>query len=309
MSQKRKETAMKVKYGLPLLGFAVLALLLVPTPTHAMYVDGMNLYQYVQSNPVNRVDPMGTWSGTVHADITMKVAGEKFQKVRFTPAMDDKTGKWVVKQLQAYNKAVDSQYFWEMKWHYNSDYIADRWNPNDPDHARWQRTTDRVVDVWYAVNISMKRDQAASLIAAAKANKDVKTNCQRSLEILGNLDHAYQDFFSHAMRESSKHIGTKAGEKRTGAAYNSKWDGFEIWSKGGGPDPDNRGGYLPSSYAFWHDEAAHPGGSEPVVPGSDEAKKREKAAIEFQTKIYTNRGAEGWSIQAWWSACCQAMKK
>ena len=50
---------MKRTSGLLLLA-TLTALLLAPTPAHARYVDGMNMYQYVRSNPVRYVDPNGT---------------------------------------------------------------------------------------------------------------------------------------------------------------------------------------------------------------------------------------------------------
>lgn len=34
------------------------------------YVDGMNLYEYAISNPIQRVDPRGLWSENVHRDLT-----------------------------------------------------------------------------------------------------------------------------------------------------------------------------------------------------------------------------------------------
>lgn len=38
------------------------------------YADGMNLYQYVRGNPVNRVDPHGLWSKELHSETTEQVA-------------------------------------------------------------------------------------------------------------------------------------------------------------------------------------------------------------------------------------------
>ena len=38
------------------------------------YVDGMNLYEYVGSNPITHVDPRGLWDKDVHRDDTTKMA-------------------------------------------------------------------------------------------------------------------------------------------------------------------------------------------------------------------------------------------
>ncbi len=45
------------------------------------YVDGMNLYQYVKSSPLNGVDPLGLWNESMHfaatKDIGTPIVGEK----------------------------------------------------------------------------------------------------------------------------------------------------------------------------------------------------------------------------------------
>ena len=47
-----------------------------PTGTK-QYADGMNLYQYVQSNPVIRGDPTGLWGAVIHRDKTTEWAKGK----------------------------------------------------------------------------------------------------------------------------------------------------------------------------------------------------------------------------------------
>lgn len=54
----RKGTIMKRTTALALLGLA--CLMAMPSIAHARYRDGMNLYQYVESSPVGRIDPSGT---------------------------------------------------------------------------------------------------------------------------------------------------------------------------------------------------------------------------------------------------------
>jgi len=38
------------------------------------YVDSMNLYEYVSSNPINRIDSMGLWGGNIHNSATRRWA-------------------------------------------------------------------------------------------------------------------------------------------------------------------------------------------------------------------------------------------
>ena len=38
------------------------------------YADGMNLYEYVRSNPLRHVDPRGLWGYDVHHDLTLELA-------------------------------------------------------------------------------------------------------------------------------------------------------------------------------------------------------------------------------------------
>ena len=55
----RKGTMMKRTKGPVFVGLAYL--LVMPCLAHAGYRDGMNLYQYVESNPTRYVDPQGAW--------------------------------------------------------------------------------------------------------------------------------------------------------------------------------------------------------------------------------------------------------
>jgi len=279
----------------------------------AGYVDGGNLYLSRRGNPVMHVDPTGLWSNE-HRTITSEAAGDTFQRVTFRPAMDSTVGGKIVTQLQNHNMNVDTWYALSMPWHYNSPYVANRWNPRD-EAASWRQfAKDLEYDGLYWQNIASNRAQVAALITKARTYKSmgrgVNFECRRALEIMGNLDHAYQDFFSHSQWTASAHVGTKAGEKRTPPYINSKWDGFEIWTKGYSPTPEQRESIFPSSFALTHNEAAHPTGFTEPVGNSTELDLRYRAAIAFQEQIYMNRSVESWSIQAWWEACnCWAKEK
>ena len=39
-----------------------------------LHPDGMNLYQYVTSNPTGRLDPLGLWGQAIHKELTYKLA-------------------------------------------------------------------------------------------------------------------------------------------------------------------------------------------------------------------------------------------
>jgi hypothetical protein len=55
---------------LPLLAIGVL--LATSTPAQARYVDGMNVYQYVHSNPAGYVDPQGLTADAPRASADMQ---------------------------------------------------------------------------------------------------------------------------------------------------------------------------------------------------------------------------------------------
>lgn len=81
------------------------------------YRDGMSLYQYVRSNPINRVDPTGQWSKDLHYqatyDAAMKV-GYSDKCARVLASWDQGVDDWTGASLFTwyhFNKDVDGNPF------------------------------------------------------------------------------------------------------------------------------------------------------------------------------------------------------
>jgi len=112
------------------------------------------------------------------------------------------------------------------------------------------------------------------------------------LEALGRLSHSWQDFFGHAVRIDMKgatHINEKGTRKGETGSENSNWPGFNAFSAGMSADPDSRGGFMPSSYAFPLKShplnltffAEHPRVYEPIAEKSAEFTARVNAMNTF----------------------------
>lgn len=127
------------KSTLALVGLA--CLMAMPPIAHARYLDGMNLYQYVGSNPTNRVDPQGLWSDKVHYTGTYNMAKD----VGFSPEC--------AKILADWDQGVDdwtgaSLFTW---YHFNKDVNG---NPYACGRDCWfQRRWDKGVDKLKRANV------------------------------------------------------------------------------------------------------------------------------------------------------------
>jgi hypothetical protein len=78
------------------------------------YRDGMNLYQYVRNNPVNRVDPKGLWSKDLHAGTTDQVA----QAIGYSQRCRE--------VLAAWNRGVDDWSGASLFPEYHFNFVSDR---------------------------------------------------------------------------------------------------------------------------------------------------------------------------------------
>jgi hypothetical protein len=247
----------------------------------------MNLYQYVRGNPGILKDPSGAWTPGEHGEITPLA----FDGVQFSPSLSGDALRFVRDELVSNNKGVDVWYLASMRWHYLSHYNA---------NSDRQLQEDQEYDRLYWENILERRGRVVHYLSEAKKKGFwYGSNCKRALQIIGNIDHTYQDFFAHAKREAC------AGPTAFGDATK---DAFLVWTGTAAltPKPDKRNGVSPSSYSYWHDKAAHASSTEPVR-NTDERERRWKKAIEFQNEIY--RSGEQWSIQAWWETCSCWVRK
>jgi len=121
-------------------------------------------------------------------------------------------------------------------------------------------------------------------ISKDKANAD---NCKTSLEILGKISHAWQDYYAHAIRK----------ETQPGVItyYNSEPGAIE-------GSPDNIGtSIVPSKFGyfgwdFWNTNLSEHGMTEPGFRAPDTS-TRLSLAQDFVTQKYS------FHLTKWWEAC------
>lgn len=151
----------------------------IPRDPVGRYRDGMNLYQYVQSNPITRVDPDGLWGRETHYGKGGIVMG--------TYDIADKVGfnKRCAEVLAAWNQGVDDM---------TSAVLFPQYH-FDPGRAeaytrRWNRGVKKLNEakVWFGFQPSV----------------------YDGLARIGEALHSYQDGFSHTAKHHAdtpwKHI-------------------------------------------------------------------------------------------------------
>jgi hypothetical protein len=149
--------------------------------------------------------------------------------------------------------------------HYNRDVVA-----NDDD--TYKKESDKAYGDYVA-------SESAAFLGNFKQSKltdpFTKEQCDATLRNIGLLTHSWQDFFAHAI------------------GRNGSWD---IWSKDGKGDPEQRDSVWPSSYNIGGG-GEHPATEEPILELSPEYAARYKAASAYVAKQL------GSMIPLWYSKC------
>ncbi|MBL7222012.1 MAG: hypothetical protein ISS69_18030 [Phycisphaerae bacterium] len=269
-----------------------------PTGTN-QYADGMNLYEYVRSDPVNRVDPTGLWSDKYHDDMTKHAWSAVKTQLDAIHKVDAVTLRYVQHRLKVDNDAIDNMVnFFNLPLHFNSDVMG-----NGKGNDQWQEY--KAAKTRYRTVIKEHEDSInKELKDAAKSSEGWRSNqCRRALWKIANLDHIYQDFFIHviSVKNTSKDPEKPVLEKS-----------WLIWDNGNSPTPDNIGlDQFPSSYRmFGLPVGDHPRFGERVKADvkryKSEFDARLKAAKKFSAKIYAEQGS---AIKRWWKICwCDAQR-
>ncbi|MCG3181554.1 MAG: hypothetical protein BIFFINMI_03950 [Phycisphaerae bacterium] len=149
------------------------------------YADGMNLYQYVVSNPARFTDPYGLWSGDDHTALTKASFDQAFPIKVAGKLLECKNH--IVDRLVAANLSQDKgQSFKENKRHYNR-------NINQaPAQA------DAAYTTYLAQEIKTFEDGLGK-VKWQCVNKDEQATCGDALNAIGRLAHSWQDFYAHAV--------------------------------------------------------------------------------------------------------------
>ena len=208
---------------------------------------GLDLYGFVENNPINKFDYLGLWKD--HRAQTR----DMFNSLDFS--VNEECKKKILDRLIKANKGQDNPLNkWSPVWSY---WTAPLWdNPRHFNRDGKQTPTQGLDEYKKYVKEEMK---IINRLMELDAEKTKWKDCKNGLDALGRLLHTWQDFFAHAYHPVH---------------------GWDAWENGGGGTPSEPGALYPSSYP-----GEHPTVSEPLDPNSEEYKKRYEASEEYTKKM------------------------
>jgi hypothetical protein len=228
----------------------------------------------VSGNPLNYVDPSGSWKSGGHKEL-LKKSYDRFWQWRAQQrgaggSPGSKCSAGIYDILETADLSQDSgQAFNENFRHYNRDLNE------DPGGAK-KKFQDYIAKEISWFNYEMNQ------VEGKRDNDAKKQPCINALWSLGRVTHTWQDYYAHALLASN------------GSAV--------AWSVGITGSPDNDNAKLrPSSWGNWHNWGEH-GGSEPASrdkPGGEQKRKDDAENFVFgKYKTYLHQ----WYNKCW--CCC-----
>lgn len=226
---------------------------------------GANVYAAVKNDPVRRVDALGRFSTADHEALTESSFMDSINGLSI-PVSEGCMSR-MLGILDKANQQQDLLHLGDQKRHFNRDYI----NPEGDE----ERVTNR--QLWWG------HFQGYLVAEASTFNNELVgwfwiPQCKSALKTLGRMSHSWQDFYGHAIHETSGFAGN-------GGAFTAS--------------PDAPGAYWPSSYSIWPwDVSEHPPFNlgEPTFPPAEYAARR-AAARQYVKGQFDNY------LNAWLSRC------
>jgi len=217
---------------------------------------GENYYGFCDNDPVGSFDTFGLWRSRAGFTEHRQLTKASFDAVITPfPVVSEQCKKKMLKILQDTNDKQDTgAYLDQLERHYNRPYV------------RKENATTAAANrvIWhnrYEALLGQELDQYFKHLSNGR--------CKPALESLGALTHFWQDYYSHAIHQTT---------------------GFSTATIAGSPDSGG-GPYWPSSYAGFWIGAEHPASisaAEPFPENTPVWQVRWNAAIQFVQDKYFN---------------------
>ena len=181
---------------------------------------GWNLYGLVGNDCIDQFDLFGLWGGSDHERMTRGA----WETVTLPSAYKGKMADLLVKE----NKRVDDEWMDDNYWHFNRGLKEDV-------------TTAKTA---YISKLCGKENEVQTYLANPSLS-----SCEKAFRVMGNLSHAFQDYYSHAIDiksdGSAMTIGLvtgtpdSPGQSMKPASWGGVGDsGEHKWSEPGNRAPD-----------------------------------------------------------------------
>jgi hypothetical protein len=218
---------------------------------------GPNVYDFVANDPVDSLDDLGLWKWWTHRDLVEKA----FNDLQLPSDMTANVRSEILNTLIEINIGVDSGPTKnQLQWHFN--------RPIDPKGEHIDEYKGKYLD-----NLANR---------AQDIDYDIKNpskdRCKDALKIIGQLSHAWQDYYAHAVNIN----------------YHGERDFTKIGYISG--DPEHPGADIkPCSWGG----TFHPGEHHWVEPGM---RAPDRDARLQDSKEYTQSGYQEF-FGKWWPVC------
>lgn len=212
---------------------------------------GANLYGFVGNDPVSRFDLLGLWGSGDHEAMTRGALADAS-----LPAAMQAYQKQIADLLVQENHRVDDEWLDLNFWHFNRDIGQDI----------------GLAIRRYTSNIAYERKRIGEALGAPSA-----ANCRRAMERMGNLSHAFQDYYAHAILLASNGSGQTVGR---------------VSGNPNAPGADMK----PASWGSIYLDFGEHGPSEPGNRAPDSADRKRQARDFTAGEFRTFAGQ-------WWGAC------
>lgn len=237
---------------------------------------GLNLYGFVGNDGVNKWDMLGMW-WKAHGMLTER----SFHSSK-TPVGMGKYSDSILVMLVKYNFDVDTgEKLGNNAWHFNRDFRGASSN-----YSIWKTN--------YSANLEAVQN-AFNKLLDDKAGNTTKSSCEEALEYLGNLSHAWQDYYAHGVDNNIIKYETVYAFDYENKRTRLKTYAYQAPGRISGTPDSIPSNIMPSSWGG----PMQPGEHAWIEPGvrAPDTQQRLNGAKSFVTRKYNIM------LPKWWKCC------